>query len=120
MEIVNVQSVRTFRPQPATELVGQGNALLNQSFVGDALLQCQLTTLTIGGWRYECPASYTRSAQGFRNGMPLYTSFYREVKVTKEELYAELDQTFWALRIWITRMAEPNYPVEENIGVGSS
>jgi hypothetical protein len=80
-----------------TELVGKGNALLYQCFLGDALLQSQLTTLTIDG--VTGARRRTRSAQGFHNGMPRFTSFYREGKVTKEEFYRELEQTLTGYNI---------------------
>lgn len=74
-----------------TELVGSDNALLYQVFLGETLFQSQLTTLTIDG--ATGAQRRTRSAQGFINGVPGSLSFYREVKVSKEEFYAEMEQT---------------------------
>jgi len=95
-----------------TTLVGNDNAVLYQinlpeytqpppgsgipdfSPLSGNLFQSQLTTLSGNGRR-------TRTAQGFdafnfdpaSASIPIYSSFYRERRVSKEEFYAELEAT---------------------------
>lgn len=76
-----------------TTLVGADNAVLYQVFLGDALLQSQLTTLSGNGRR-------TRTAHGFSpftgtavDSVPTTASFFRERRVEKEDFYALLGAT---------------------------
>ena len=80
-----------FQIDSTTELIGADNALLYQVFSEGQMTQSQLTTLNNGGGGTR----RTRTAQSFAfgSGLPAGTSYYREVKVDKEEFYQRLQET---------------------------
>ena len=81
----------SFQIDSTTELIGADNALLYQVFSAGQMTQSQLTTINSSG----NDVRRTRTAQlfSFGSGLPGGTSYYRELKVTKEEFYNRLQET---------------------------